>query len=184
MHFGNDANFSEENLVARLNADLANDLGNLFSRVLAMASRYCGGVVPAPATDTDLESDLKNLSRECLANFQSLFDACRFSQALESLWEFVRALNKYVDVAAPWAMSKRGDTERLNTVLYTLLEGMRKTALHLWPVMPGKAEDMYRLLGLALRPDTARLPLEGEKFGLLAAGLSLPPSVPLFPRVD
>jgi methionyl-tRNA synthetase len=184
MHFGSDANFSEEGLVARLNADLANDLGNLFSRVLSMVSRYCAGAVPAPAGDTDLESALKDLALECLANFQALFDAYRFSQALESLWELVRALNKYVDSAAPWTLAKKGDAKRLGTVLYTLLECMRKTALHLWPVMPEKAEDMYRQLGLVFQADTVLLPREKESFGLLNAGLPLPAPVSLFPRVD
>ncbi|MDL2216784.1 methionine--tRNA ligase, partial [Desulfovibrio sp. OttesenSCG-928-M14] len=135
MHFGSDGSFSEEALVGRMNADLANDLGNLFSRVLSMTAKFCASKVPAPEADTDLELPLKQLAAESLTNYQALFGRLRFSHALESLWDLVRALNKYVDTAAPWALAKAGDVQRLGTVLYTLLECMRKIAVHLLPVM-------------------------------------------------
>ncbi|MDR2161561.1 MAG: methionine--tRNA ligase [Desulfovibrio sp.] len=184
MHFGSDAGFAEEALVARLNADLANDLGNLFARVLSMVNRYCGGRIPNPGPDTEAETALKNLALECLVNFQTLFGSFRTSQALESLWELVRAQNRYTDSAAPWALAKKGDRERLGTVLHTLLACMRKTALHLWPVMPDKAEEMCRQLGFAFNPEKDFLPREAENFGTLRAGLALPPPVALFPRAE
>ena len=185
MHFGSDANFSEEALVSRLNADLANDLGNLFSRVLSMTAKYRNSVVPAPGADTPLETPLKELAAESCRNFQTLFEGIRFSAALESLWELVRALNKYVDSAAPWTLAKNNEDERLNTVLYTLLECMRKAALHLWPVMPGKASIMLEQLGmtLALPVSTALLPDEPGTFGLLPPGTVVAPASNLFPRI-
>lgn len=188
MHFGSDASFSEEALVLRLNADLANDLGNLFSRVLSMTAKFSGSRVPTPGADTDLELQLKNLASESLANFQQLFHMVRFSNALESLWELIRALNKYVDTAAPWALAKAGKQERLDTVLYTLLECMRKVALHLWPVMPTKAAMMLEQLGQGVAegscPASVALESEINNFGLLGAGVSVASSSNLFPRIE
>ncbi len=189
MHFGSDAGFSEEALVARLNADLANDLGNLFSRVLSMTAKFCGGLIPSPGPDTEMETALKQLASESLSNFQTLFGNVRFSNALESLWELVRALNKYVDSAAPWALAKNNDSVRLGTVLYTLLECMRKVALHIWPVVPQKAQAMLEQLGIALdlgalEPGATLLPPEVDSFGLLAPGTAVAAASNLFPRID
>ena len=188
MHFGSDGSFSEEALIGRINADLANDLGNLFSRVLSMTAKFCEGKTPLPGTDTDLEQDIKTLASESLANFQALFRQLRFSNALEFLWELIRALNKYVDTAAPWALAKAGDKERLGSVLYTLLECMRKVALHLWPVMPGKAKEMLTQLGVTLEferiPEAGLLPPEVDAFGLLRHGASVAATSNLFPRIE
>ncbi len=184
MHFGGDASFSEEALIGRVNADLANDLGNLFSRVLSMTAKFCGGSVPTPSEDTDVETTLKALARDAMLNYQSLFDNARFSNALESLWELVRALNRYVDMAAPWALAKNGETARLGTVLYTLLELMRKIAVHLWPVMPHKSVLMLEQLGIDFHPKTTRLADEAESFGALAPGDKVAGSSNLFPRIE
>lgn len=188
MHFGSDASFSEEALVGRINADLANDLGNLFSRVLSMTGKFSGGAVPVPGPDTALEIPLKNLAANSLANYQTLFGRVKFSNALESLWELVRALNKYVDSAAPWALAKAGDDERVGTVLYTLLECMRKIALHLYPVMPDKAGRMLEQLGFSFDrqqgPASGSLAGEPEQFGLLVPGTVVATSSNLFPRID
>ncbi len=184
MHFGGDASFSEEALIGRVNADLANDLGNLFSRVLSMTAKFCGGTVPTPSEDTDVETTLKALARDAMLNYQSLFANARFSNALESLWELVRALNRYVDTAAPWALAKNGDTARLGTVLYTLLELMRKIAVHLWPVMPRKSVLMLEQLGIEFSSKTTRLADEADSFGALAPGGKVAESSNLFPRIE
>lgn len=184
MHFGNDANFSEEGLVARLNADLANDLGNLFSRVLSMVHKYQDGVVPAPAAFTEEDEALMELGRESMQNYIQLFEHVEFSRALESLWEFVRAMNKYVDDMKPWALNKAGETERLGTVMYVLLEGMRKTAAFLWPVMPLAGEQMLVQLQGSFDATEFDIAREATHWNGLAPGGALAKVSNLFPRVD
>lgn len=184
MHFGNDASFSEEALAMRQNAELANDLGNLFSRVLSMVKKYFGGVVPQPAEYTEADMELRELASNSCKNFQQLFDNVRFSYGIESLWELVRALNKYVDSSQPWTLAKEGDTARLGTVMYTMLECMRKVAIHLWPVMPESAEKLVAQLGLDFDPACANIPAEINAWGVLPVGIEVAPGSNLFPRVD
>lgn len=183
MHFGNDANFSEEALVGRLNADLANDLGNGFNRVLAMTHKYMGGRVPEPTAAGPAEEELRDLALNACRNFQQLFEQVQFSRALDALWELVRGLNKYIDTAQPWALQKAGDP-RLGAVLYSLLEALRKVALHLWPVMPEASEAMLEQLGVPLDVKRDQLPAEAETWGLLKPGLELAKTSNLFPRVE
>lgn len=187
MHFGADASFSEEAITGRINADLANDLGNLFNRVLAMTAKYFGSIVPRPADLNGDDSALAALGENALRNFTQLFGEVRFAQALESLWELVRALNKYVDSQAPWLLYKQGSMERLGTVMFVLLSLMRKTALCLWPVMPAAAASMLAQLGQA--PAKGQCPavaLDAEAASLsgLEPGTSLAPGSNLFPRIE
>lgn len=185
MQFGQDANVSEDALRTRFNADLANDLGNLFSRVLSMTHKYFQGRVPAPGPIRPEEEDLHVLASECLENFQAQFQRFQFSLGLESLWVLVRALNKYVDASQPWALFKQGQTDLLGTVMYTLLEGMRKVAVHLWPVMPEESEAMLAQLGE--RAPAERWPhLADEilRWGGLEPGTVVAASSSLFPRLE
>lgn len=184
MHFGSDADFTEEALVTRYNADLANDLGNLYSRVLGMTAKYFGSVVPPRGPFTDRERELCALAENSFRNFQALFGNVRFSNALESLWELVRALNKYVDSAAPWTLAKEGGTDELNAVMYTLLELLRKIALHLLPVMPGAAKTLLEQLGQTIDPDTVFLPGEAASFGGMKPGAAVAAASNLFPRAE
>lgn len=194
MQFGSDASFTEESITTRINADLANDLGNLYSRVLSMNAKYFSGMVPAPVEGASGDPDhplhendeaLRALATNAMHNCVQLFGEVRFSQSLDSLWELVRAMNKYVDSEAPWALYKQGNRERLATVLYTLLELLRKIALHVWPVMPHAAESMLNQLGCPVAAGslpTTTLPDEAESWGSLVPGTVLAQSSNLFPR--
>jgi len=186
MHFGSDASFSDESFITRANADLANDLGNLYSRVLSMNAKYFNSLCPAPGKEEADERALRSLVSNALHNYLQLFPKTLFSQALESLWELVRALNKYVDSQAPWILYKEGKSERLGTVLYALLEAMRKTALCLWPVMPASAAAMLEQLGQKIpadSPPTSTLEEEADSWGSLVPGTRMADASNLFPRM-
>ena len=182
MQFGLDASFSEEALVNRLNADLANDLGNLFSRVLTMTNKYFAGLVPEPGNLEQVDRETLEIGFNSLQNFQTLFANFNFSKALASLWELVRHLNKYIGTVAPWSLYKNNQIERLKTVIYVLLEGMRKIALHLWPVMPLISETMLEQLGVKFDLQKIELKNELDNWQGLAKGVKVAKKSNLFPR--
>ena len=186
MTFGHDASFSEESMVTRFNADLANDLGNLFNRVLAMTHKYFGGELPDPAGAQFSDDDraLAGLAVTAAANWRDMFAAMRFSKGLEALWELVRALNKHVDASAPWTLFKEGETARLAGVLHTVLAGMRKTATLLWPVMPEAAQSMSAQLGRPFDLSAADAAREMTELVMLPAGTRVEPASTLFPRME
>ena len=188
MVFGHDASYADETYAARFNADLANDLGNLFSRSLAMTHKYFGGKVPeipAGALNDDdiLLAELARISCEAFRQFA--LDA-QFSRALESLWELVRALNKYIDSQAPWTLFKEGRLDRLAAVMATILNGMRLTARHLWPVMPEEAEKMAAQLGLPfdLAADRIDGAVTAASYYMIPAGTEVAAASNLFPRIE
>ena len=186
MVFGLDSNFNEEALVGRINADLANDLGNLFSRVLSMAHKYFKGVVPEPALDVEQEMDLglADNARRAVDTYAANMNTFAFHKGLAAVWEFITQMNKYVDITAPWTLAKNKSAHRqLETVIYNLLEGLRIISGLIYPVMPDTAATMQKHLGFSGADEFYKLD-RITTWGGLTPGIGLKKSVSLFPRVD
>jgi len=186
MVFGLDSSFSEEALVGRINADLANDLGNLFSRVIAMARKYFDGVVPQPpeGAGADSKFSLKQDAATALEQYGHAMDRFEFHKALMAVWAFIGQMNKYVDITAPWELAKQPAARgELEFVMYNLLEGLRIVSGLIYPVMPGTAGKMQQHLGQD--PDAPFFRMDRlALWGGLSAGTHIPKGVALFPRIE
>ncbi|MFP7753862.1 methionine--tRNA ligase [Thermodesulfobacteriota bacterium B35] len=186
MSFGLDSSFSSEAIVARQNSDLANDLGNLFSRVLTMIGKYADGMVPEadPSALTDAEQELVDAAEKMITSYQEAMDGFSFHQGLQAVWDLIGLLNRYIVTNAPWELAKdEQQAGRLRTVLYHLAEGLRLIALVLRPVMPGAADRMAAALGLADSMAGATLTADG-RWGGMRAGTRVDRGPQLFPRLD
>ena len=181
MTFGLDATFSEEALVARLNADLANDLGNLVSRAMAMLTTFSGGAVPVPGPAGPAEEEVQKGLVRASEVVQAAMEEFGSQRALSAIWEWIGALNRYIDAQAPWALAKGpAEAERLRTVLYTLAEALRALAVLLDPFLPDSAGALGRQLGLAGPHRLADL----SPWGRTVPGTRVTKLPALFPRVD
>ena len=185
--FGQDGDFSHENLLSRLNGELANGLGNLLNRVLvSIVQKNLGGHVPSPVPSarTPDDDELEVTALRCARAAAEHFDLVQPQRALESIWELVGAGNRYVDRTEPWALVKRGETERLAQVVYQVLETLRIIGVMIAPVMPDKAAQLRDQLGLdPLFPSVDR-DLWPSVFGGLPPGTRTRTNQPLFPRLD
>jgi len=182
--FGTDGDFSHSAMVHRINSDLANDLGNLFSRALSMVVKYFDGLIPTPSLLQDVDRGLQEVSEKVLPQLSKQMDDLAFNRALGSIWEIVGAGNKYIDETAPWALAKaEKDRPRLGTVLYQALESLRIIALLLAAFMPSTSEKMWSQLGMEKNLWEQNLKEDG-KWGALKPGRKLAKPTPLFPRID
>ena len=144
---GSDANFSEDGFIARYNSDLANDLGNLLSRVVKLTSRSAGGVVPQPGKSTEAEAALEKAVADAVSTMESNLREMKLDQGIAAVMNAVRAGNRYLEQRAPWTLAKPGDTDALNTVLFHAADALRKVAVLLAPVMPEKMAELRYAIG-------------------------------------
>ena len=184
MHFGHDGSFTEPALVNRFNADLANDLGNLFNRSLAMTHKYFQGQVPQSGAWNSEDKALVELGNKALRDYIAHFQAFQVAQALESFWEFVRGVNRYIDSMAPWALKKVGEEERLQTVMALVLASLRRICLAIWPVMPDAGTALLAQIGQDFDPKAVDLQLETQVWTLVQAGTQVAKKSNMFPRQE
>jgi methionyl-tRNA synthetase len=181
--FGLDGDFSTETFVTRFNTELANDLGNLLSRVLTMVGKYFGGRIPASGAEEQNDRDLRETALALPAVIDADLAVLAFNRYLQDVWQLVTRANRYVEETAPWTLAKNNDMSRLASVLYNLAESLRLIALYLSPVLPGTAQKIWYAIGIDGRITSARME-QDRQWGRLAAGTAVRPGGQLFPRIE
>lgn len=184
INLGQDGNFSRDALIGRINSDLANDLGNLLHRTLSMTLKFQGGVVKAPAGESDVDRSLKEDARETVAFFEKNMEDMQLSLTIKKVWAFISRANKYIDETAPWALAKDpAKKQELANVLYNLTEALRVISVLISPFMPTTAVRIWQQLGLV--QDFASVRTEDiEQWGGVPAGLHVGTPEQLFPRIE
>jgi methionyl-tRNA synthetase len=190
IEFGRDGDFNESRFINVLNADLANDLGNLLNRTLGMAKKYCQGMVPAIALEEiSPDNPLKLIGENLATGVTKSYETLAFSQACEQILELIRAGNKYIDEKAPWSLYKQGQQKAVDEVIYTVLESVRLAAYLFSPVIPQISTAIYQQLGYSIEfnetfIDESMGLLYHGKWGVLASNQTLQKAKPIFQKLE
>ena len=180
MPHAQDGTITYETIIERFNSDLANTLGNLVNRTVAMSNKYFGGVIQSPTAGEDIDAELKEMALGTLAKVTNLLDTYKVSDALSEIFDLAKRCNKYIDETMPWALAKDEDKkERLGTVLYNLLESIRFVAVLLKSFMPDTSDKILEQIGAEANTLDSL-----AEFGAMKAGASVGVATPLFSRLD
>jgi methionyl-tRNA synthetase len=180
--FGSDGVFSNEALINRINSDLANDLGNLVSRTVAMIQKYFNGIIPETRLHEDLDDDLIDTVTKTCEKVEQLLDNLQFSTALQEIWKSVSRTNKYIDETMPWVLAKDEDKKpRLAQVLYNLVESIRIISILIQPFMPETPEKIWEQLSIC--PE-CRSWESTKQWGQYVGNSPVNPGKVIFPRID
>ena len=180
MPYANDGSITYETMIERYNSDLANTIGNLVNRTVAMTNQYFGGVIQAPTAKDALDDDLAKTCTEAVAKVEELISTYRIADALDVILGIAKRANKYIDETTPWALAKdESQKERLGTVLYNLLEAIRFLAILLKPFTPDTSDKIFAQTNMNANDYDAL-----ASFGALEAGIKVGEASPLFARVD
>ena len=183
MPFGSDGNYTNEAFLTRMNADLANDMGNLVSRTVAMIEKYFGGLVPTPGSYEEVDRALIDRAEKLPEAVEREMNNLQFSLALQEIWKLIGECNRYIDVTQPWVLGRdESGKARLSTVLYVLAECIRFVGVLIGPVMPSTPAKIFCQLGLS---DEALMTWTSlDRFGLLPPKTKVSKGEALFPRVE
>lgn len=175
---GQDADYSENQMVLRINADLANDLGNLLNRTLGMQKKYFGEVVKELGERTEIEYGIYELYNEVLKDVYSKVEEANFSKALESIWKLISRMNKYIDETMPWSLFKENNLDRLRTVMYTLFDMIYKCSYLVSPVLIDSSKKMLNQLGVV------DIKTNIYEIGDYMPNTKIGNASPIFPRIE
>lgn len=181
--FGSDGVFTPEDFVSRVNYDLANDLGNLLNRTIAMINKYCDGMVPDYASlVTPFDSELSTTAANVVGRYHDAMEKMEFNTALAEIWVLISRANKYIDETEPWVLAKDEEKKKeLESVMIHLAESLRITAILLQPIMTETPTKIFNQLGL----DAETMNLEGLHFGEFPSGTKVvAKGTPIFPRLE